>query len=283
MFSSTTNFFPPGEMQMRSSLLRGLAASSLVLSVASFASASASTLQIRPGYYGTRPTGPQPGRVTTGDQYSVYSGVGEDSDGQLFLIENTTNPTFDDLVNFDGVPETINPYNTTVPTPRTVTEADVQLDATHRKMSVTVSTTAGNDLWPTGFANGSTNEPLIDGGFGIGFNGVTSIWGSGTDQGLAWNGDQITQADMDIVDPTGSEGGNTGPLPLGTFFNSTTAWDGTFGVIFNDPTFANGVTGQGVTSITLNVTYLASNTPEPASLGLLLPLAGMALRRRRHA
>jgi hypothetical protein len=253
---------------------RACAISGFVLSFASFASAGNWTFA--PARYGD--AAPGLNAVTpANDPYTVYSGVGNAANGQLFLIENTTTPTADDRVLFDTLPEVINPYSTTVPTPRTVTESDVSLGGNLRKLSITLSTTPGSDLWPQGFVDSTTQAPLLAGGFGIGFTGVPSIWPVGS-EGLGWNGDLITQADIDIVDLTGAQGGNTGPLPLGTFFNSTTAWNGVFGVIFTD-TGPTGVTGFGVTSIKLNITY--QTVPEPTCFAIALPLAGLVLRRRR--
>jgi hypothetical protein len=110
----------------------------------------------------------------------------------------------------------------------------VALTGNLRKMTVSVFTTQGLDLWPGGFTDPNTGAPLTAGGFGIGFVLPASVNGGTGGEGLAWNGDLITAADMDIFDTTGAESGNTGPLPLNVFFNSTTAWNGVFGVIFTD-------------------------------------------------
>jgi len=260
-------------------VLRASALAGFALAFNSVASASPSW-QFAPATYGGQ-SAQGPAVTPANDNYTFYSGVGRASDGQLFLIENTTTPTFDDIVSFNGVAESINPYVTTIPTPRTVTESDTVVDATHRKISITVTTTAGNDLWPTGFAD-QNNAPLTAGGFGIGFSGVPSIWGAGGEP-LGWDGALITASDMDIIDTSGVESGNTGPLPVtgaGSFFpgNGAGGWTGVFGVSFTD-TFPTGVTGFGVTSIKLNFTYVV--VPEPMSLAMLMPLSGLMLRRRR--
>jgi len=160
-----------------------------------------------------------------------------------------------------------------------VTESDVSLGGNLRKLSITLTTTTGNDLWPSGFTDATTNAPLQAGGFGIGFVLPASVDGPPGNESLGWNGNLITQADMDLVDPGNVETGNTGPLPLNVFFNSPTNWNGQFGVIFTD-TFANGITGLGVNLIRLNITYQTS-VPEPTTLAAILPVAGLVLRRRR--
>jgi hypothetical protein len=238
---------------------------------------------VNPATYGPSPIEGGLNAVSpANDAYTMYSGVGNGSTGNLFLIENTTTPTpADDRVTFDGLPEVINSYVTVPATPRSVTEQDVAIGGGLRKLSVTVFTTQGLDLWPGGFLDPNTGAPLTAGGYGIGFTLPPAINGGASGEQLGWNGDQITQADMDILDTTGLEAGNTGPLPLNVFFNSTTNWNGVFGVIFTDPARpVDGVTNAGVYSITLNITYRP--VPEPATASLaLLPLGGMVLRRRR--
>lgn len=248
-----------------------------------FSSLALAVPQVHPATYGPAPAGGLNAVSPANDPYTMYSGVGNGSTGNLFLIENSTTPTADDRVTFDGVPEVINSYVTTPATPRSVTEQDVAIGGGLRKMSITVFTTQGLDLWPAGFTDPNTGAPLTAGGYGIGFTLPPAINGGASGENLGWNGDLITQADMDILDTTGAEAGNTGPLPLNVFFNSTTAWDGTFGVIFTDDARPGGVTNAGVYSITLNVTY-QSNVPEPATATLaLLPLGGLILRRRSRA
>jgi hypothetical protein len=235
--------------------------------------------QVRPAMYGT-PSDPQEGVTPANDPYTAYSGVGNAGTGQLYLIENTAAPApADDRVTFDGITEAINNYVTTpAPTPRTVTESDVSLGGNLRKLSIAVNTTVGFDLWPQGFVDGTTQAPLLAGGMGVGFTLPPAINGGPANSGevLGWNGDLITQADIDITDTSGT--GNTGPLPLNVFFNSTTNWNGIFGVIFTDPSSPTGVTGFGVTMIRLNITYLI---PEPTSLAALAPIGLLAVRRRR--
>jgi len=252
---------------------RSCAFGGLLLSVASIASAVPT---VAPAHMGATPL-PDLNAVTANDTYTMFSGVGNGSTGNLFLVENTTTPTADDRVTFNFLPEVINSYSTTPPVPRSVTESDVALTGNLRKMTVSVFTTQGLDLWPGGFTDPNTGAPLTAGGFGIGFVLPASVNGGTGGEGLAWNGDLITAADMDIFDTTGAESGITGPLPLNVFFNSTTAWNGVFGVIFTDDARPGGVTNAGVYRIDLNVTY---QTPEPTSIACLLPLAGLALRRR---
>jgi hypothetical protein len=243
----------------------------------SFASIASAVPQVAPARIGVQPTGDL-NSVTINDTYTMYSGVGNAANGNLYLIENTTTPTADDRVTFNFVPEVINNYSTTPPVVRNVNESDISLGGSLRKMTISIFTTQGSDLWPSGFLDPTTNAPLTAGGFGIGFVLPPSVNGGSGGEGLAWNGDLITQADMDIFDTTGLEAGNTGPLPLNVFFNSTTAWDGTFGVIFTDDTRPEGVTNAGVYRIDLNVTY---QVPEPTTaIACLLPLGGLVLRRR---
>lgn len=211
--------------------------------------------------------------VLTGDSYTCFTGLATSS--SFVLTESTTTPTADDRVVFDGLPELINNSFDGTATPtvvRTWTESDTDNGNGTRTMHTQV--TATGDLWPTGLASGG--QPLVRGGFAVGLVLPASINGGAGSEGMAWDGATILQADMDITDGTGT--GNTGPLPLGTFFNSTTAWNGVFGVIFSDSTSPTGVTGFNTTMIRLNVTYAV---PEPASMALLLPLAGVALKRRR--
>jgi len=207
------------------------------------------------------------------DPYTVFTGLANGN--QFVLTENTTTPTADDRVLFNFVPEVINNSLDSTATPtvvRTVTESDVAGPGTSRTMSVTVTGTG--DLWPSGLASGTTS--LVNGGFGIGLVLPASINGGTGSEGLAWDGATITGLSMDFVDQTGPTNGV--PIPL-SFLNSTTAWNGVFGVVFSDSTSPTGVTGFNTTLIRLNVVY--TPVPEPTTIACLLPLSGLVLRRRR--
>jgi hypothetical protein len=212
--------------------------------------------------------------VLANDPYTVFTGLANASN-QFVLTENTTTPTADDRVIFNGVPELINNSFDSTATPtvvRTVTESDVAGPGSSRTMSVTVTGTG--DLWPSGLASGTTS--LVNGGFGIGLVLPASINGGTGSEGLAWDGATITALSMDFVDQTGPTNGV--PIPL-SFLNSPTAWNGTFGVVFSDSTSPTGVTGFNTTLIRLNVVY--TPVPEPTTIACLLPLSGLVLRRRR--
>jgi hypothetical protein len=199
-----------------------------------------------------------------GDLYTITTGPALGS--QVFLAENpAVSPETDDVVTFDGILETINPLATTPPTPRTVTESDIDLGNDTRRMSITIA--GAPDLFPAGFTN-QQGQPLTGGGILIGFNLPDTLDGGVVGPNLAWSGDEIIGLRMVFNnDPT-----DFVDLPL-SFLNSTTDWNGQLGVVFGA-----GSAGALTTSIETQFTYVI---PEPASLALL-PLAGIfAMRRRR--
>ena len=253
-----------------SSLARCGAFCGLALSVTSIASAFTGTPH--PMQLGGAGSASAPDAAIPGDGYTVLTSLANASN-QFLLVESTSTPTADDRVLFDFAPEVINNYITTPPVMRTVTESDVNNGNGTRTMSVTVNGTA--DLWPTGFVDG-TQTPLTRGGFGIGITLPSAINGGSGSEGLAWDGATITALTMDFMDATGPTNGV--PIPL-TFINSTTNWNGIFGVVFSD-TGPTGVTGFDTTMIRLNVTY--SPVPEPTALAIALPAGAMLLRRRQR-
>jgi hypothetical protein len=68
---------------------RSCAFGGLLLSVASIASAVPT---VAPAHMGATPL-PDLNAVTANDTYTMFSGVGNGSTGNLFLVENTTTPT----------------------------------------------------------------------------------------------------------------------------------------------------------------------------------------------
>jgi len=211
--------------------------------------------------------------VLANDPYTVFTGLANNSN-QFILTEDTTTPTADDRVIFNGLPELINNSFDSTATPtvvRTVTESDVAGSGSSRITSVTVNGTG--DLWPSGLVSGTT--ALTRGGFAVGVMLPASVNGGTGSEGLSWDGATITGLSVDVTDSTGT---SNIPLDPATFLNSTTAWDGFFGVVFSD-TGPNGVTGFNTTMLRLNVTY--TPVPEPTTIACLLPMAGLVLRRRR--
>jgi len=211
--------------------------------------------------------------------FSVFTGLATSSNG-LVLIENGTTPIRDDLVNYDGVSEQINDYVNIAGTgaqgqTRFVTESKV-ISGASTQLSIII--TSSGDMWPSGLAGGSPAAALTRGAVGIGLN-LGALLGNDP---LKWTptgqpGSIVTAAELIFTDVDGV--GAPVPLNPAQFFGGANGWTGIFGVVFNDTTNPNGVTGFNTTGIRLNLTV--SKIPAPGAAAVL-GLAGLVAARRRR-
>lgn len=210
-------------------------------------------------------------RSPVGTTYGVFTGLATAAGG-LVLLESSTAPVRDDIVNYDGVSDPINDYIAAAGgVTRTVNESWTPTSGTSGLATINIF--GSGELFPSGLSSGTPPVALTRGGFGIGLNLPALLGGADP---LTWNPspNMVTTATVELFDAAGASL-TGGPLNIFSLIATPNNWNGVVGVAFGSPSV-----GLGVRRIELKMDI--TKIPAPGAVALM-GVAGLAGMRRRRA
>lgn len=210
-------------------------------------------------------------RSPVGTTYGAFTGLAT-STGGLVLLESSTAPVRDDIVNFDGVSEPINDYLAVAGgITRTVNEAWTVLGANSGRAVITID--GSGELFPSGLSSGNPPTALTRGAVGIGLTLPASLGGADP---LTWNPspNQVTAATVELFNAAGTSL-TGGPLNVLALITNPNDWNGVIGIAFGSPSV-----GLGVTRVQFSFDVTKIPSPGAAALVGVAGLVAGARRRR---